>query len=82
MSGFLTRRAFVVKLSTDADCAHLTGRVEHIESGQTAHFEALEGLGEFIVQVIDPERDEAAKHDALDRRDSISVRPDELDGRD
>jgi hypothetical protein len=63
MSGFPSRRVFVVKLYSDADRAHLSGRIEHVESGQMVRFEALEELGEFMVQVIDLERDEAAKHE-------------------
>jgi hypothetical protein len=63
MSRFPSRRAFVVKLGADADCAHLVGRIEHVESGQTVRFETLEGLGDFLAQVIDLERNEAARHE-------------------
>jgi hypothetical protein len=70
MGRFPTRRAFVVKLSADADCTHLSGRVEHVESGRTTRFEALEDLGELLLQVIELERNEAAEHEELDRRDS------------
>jgi hypothetical protein len=52
-----TRRAFVVQIHVEADVAHndVWGRVEHIVSGQAMHFETIEALGQFIVQVITTE---------------------------
>jgi hypothetical protein len=52
-------RAFVVKLSADADPAHVVGLVEHVASGSTARFEALEQLGAFMAQIIGCQRDKA-----------------------
>jgi hypothetical protein len=47
-------RAFVVQLHVEADPVQgrLTGRVEHVVSGQAAHFDTLEGLLAFIERVI------------------------------
>jgi hypothetical protein len=47
-------RAFVVQLRAEADLAHgrCTGRVEHVVSGQAAHFVSLEELLTFIDRVL------------------------------
>ena len=42
-------RTFVLKLSTDADCAQLVGRMEHVTSGASAPFDRIEQLAAFIV---------------------------------
>ena len=49
-----TRRAFVVQLHADAQVeqGHFKGRVEHLVSHQATHFESLEELVAFIVQVV------------------------------
>jgi hypothetical protein len=57
---FPRRLAFVVKLSADADPAHVAGRVEHLESGVSARFEAIEELGAFLVRNLGHEQAEAA----------------------
>jgi hypothetical protein len=46
-------RAFVVQLHADAQVkdGHFKGRVEHIVSYQSTHFESLEELLTFIVRV-------------------------------
>ena len=48
------RKAFVVQLhaETQAEQGHFRGRVEHLVSHQAAHFESLEELIAFIVQVL------------------------------
>jgi hypothetical protein len=48
------RRASVVQIHVEADVAQdeVRGRVEHIVSGQSAHFETVEALVQFIVQVL------------------------------
>jgi hypothetical protein len=48
------RKAFVVQLHADAQVEnhHFKGRVEHIVSHQATHFESLEELVAFIVQVV------------------------------
>ena len=33
---------------------HVRGRVEHIVTGQATHFETVEALVQFIVQVLTP----------------------------
>ena len=47
-------RAFVVQFRTETDMAHgrYSGRVEHVVSGQAAHFSSLEELLAFIAQVL------------------------------
>jgi hypothetical protein len=52
-----TRRAFVVQIHREADVAQddVRGRVEHIVSGQVAHFGTVEELVQFIVQVLTTE---------------------------
>ena len=51
------RRAFVVQIHSEADVAQneVRGRVEHIVSGQAAHFGTVEELWQFIVQVLTTE---------------------------
>ena len=47
-------RAFVVQLHVEADVAQqrMVGRVVHVVSGQTAHFDTLESLLTFIDRVL------------------------------
>jgi hypothetical protein len=49
-----TQRAFVVQVHGEADLEQeeVWGRVEHIVSGQATHFETVEALVQFIVQVL------------------------------
>ena len=49
-----TDRAFVVQLtaSTVISREHIAGRIEHVVSGQSTHFQSLEGLLAFIAQVF------------------------------
>ncbi len=49
-----TKRAFVVQLHAEAQIeqGQFKGRVEHLVSGQAAHFESLEELVAFIVRVV------------------------------
>jgi len=46
--------AFVVHLRTNSDVRHgpITGRVEHVVSGQSVHFASLAELLAFIDQVL------------------------------
>jgi len=48
------QRAFVVQLHAEArlEQGHFKGRVEHLVSHQATHFESLEELVAFIVQVV------------------------------
>jgi hypothetical protein len=50
-----TERAFVVQLAADADPRRhrLTGRVEHVVSGASTHFQSLEQLLAFIAGMTD-----------------------------
>jgi hypothetical protein len=47
-------RAFVVHFWESNDVAHrqMSGRVEHVVSGQSAHFVSLEDLLDFIARVL------------------------------
>jgi hypothetical protein len=46
--------AFVVHLHTNSDVTHgqVEGRVEHMVSGQSAHFDSLEELLAFMARVL------------------------------
>ena len=48
------QRAFVVQLHAAADLAQgrVSGRVEHVVSGQAAHFCTLDGLLAFMARVL------------------------------
>lgn len=48
------RRAFVVQLHAKADVAHgrITGRVEHVLSGQAVRFQNLDALLEFFTRML------------------------------
>ena len=47
-------RAFVIQFSTETDVPHgrLTGRVEHVVSGQSRHFQSLEELLAFVSHTL------------------------------
>ena len=51
--------AFVVHVRADmpVETGQIAGRIEHIVSGQAAHFASLRGLMEFIAQVLREGRD-------------------------
>ena len=53
-------RAFVVhfRLSTDIAQGRIEGRVEHVVSGQAAHFSSLEELLAFMARVLTQVRTE------------------------
>jgi hypothetical protein len=48
-----------VKLSADADQAHVAGLVEHVASGTSTRFDALEELGAFMARIVGHEQAEA-----------------------
>lgn len=52
------QHAFVVQFLADADPAGGTcgGRVEHVASGQAAHFQSKEELIQFFARVLDDVR--------------------------
>lgn len=52
-----TGRVFVVHLRADADVQHggFRGRVQHVRSGDAAHFESLDELATFLTACIDGE---------------------------
>jgi hypothetical protein len=51
-----TQRAFVVQVHVEADVTQgeVRGRAEHIVSGQVTHFETVEALVQFIMEVLRP----------------------------
>jgi hypothetical protein len=51
-----SRLAFVVKLSAEAEPVHLAGRVEHVGSGESARFEAIEELSSFLAKILGQEQ--------------------------
>jgi hypothetical protein len=54
-----SHRAFVVKLFAAEDPARFAGSVEHVASGESARFEALEELGAFLARTLAHEQGEA-----------------------
>jgi hypothetical protein len=52
-----TSRAFLVQLRTDADLSlgRIVGRVEHVQSGDAAHFQSIEELLGFMAALLHPE---------------------------
>jgi hypothetical protein len=48
------KRAFVVQIHIDAhvEQGQWKGRVEHLVSGESEHFESLEELTAFLVQIL------------------------------
>lgn len=46
------RRAFVFQLSNKATQDHLEGRIEHVDSGRSGHFDSIDGLVCFVRQVL------------------------------
>jgi hypothetical protein len=53
----LVSRAFLVHLRTDAHLrsGRIVGRVEHVQSGDAAHFQSLEELVSFITILLEPD---------------------------
>ena len=51
--------AFVVhfRVSSDVACGQIAGRVEHVVSGQSTHFDSLEELLAFVAQVLTQQRE-------------------------
>lgn len=54
MSELSTQGAFVVQFrrGSDVERGHLVGRVEHVASGEVAHFRSLEQLLIFVGRVL------------------------------
>jgi hypothetical protein len=52
-----SRRAFVVRYTDDADPyrGRVSGRVEHVESGESLHFSSQEELNEFVARTLSKE---------------------------
>jgi hypothetical protein len=51
---FLSNRTFAVQLATEAQVrrGEFVGRIEHVDSMRTTHFQSLDDLAAFIVQVL------------------------------
>ena len=56
-SALPANRAFVIRLAADAvvERADVSGRVEHVVSGQGTHFSSWEELRSFIVRTLGPQ---------------------------
>jgi hypothetical protein len=46
------RRAFVFQLSSKATQDHLEGRIEHVDSGRSEHFQSIDDAICFVRQVL------------------------------
>jgi small ligand-binding sensory domain FIST len=59
-NGWQHKRSFVIKFSLDADPeeGRFIGRVEHVASGQTTHFESSDALASFLNDVLKKVRHE------------------------
>ena len=53
--------AFVVQFSaeTQVEAGHLVGRVEHVVSGQAAHFHSLEAFLAFLARLLKQAQEES-----------------------
>ena len=53
----LVSRSFLVHLRTDAHmrAGRIVGRVEHVQSGDAAHFQSLEELVSFMTFLLEPD---------------------------
>jgi len=51
--------AFVMhfRVSSDVACGQITGRVEHVGSGQSTQFDSLEELRAFVARVLMQQRE-------------------------
>jgi hypothetical protein len=67
MNGWQYRGSFVIKFreDTDVDSGRFSGRIEHVGSGQTAHFDSAEQLYEFLHCVLRRARVEFQQADTL-----------------
>jgi hypothetical protein len=74
-SPLLPQWAFVVQFraETDVERGACTGRVEHVVSGQAAHFQSLEELLAFIARVLATVRGQPRSEPELDE-DEPTVR--------
>lgn len=46
------RRAFVFQLSSKATDDHVEGRIEHVDSGRSGHFQSIDDAICFVRQVL------------------------------
>jgi hypothetical protein len=68
------RRAFVLQLSNKATRDHLEGRIEHVDSGKSGHFDSIDDMVCFVRQVLaDLEFEEAAPAQAHSTPPPIST---------
>jgi len=51
----LVSRTFLVHVRTDADIRHgrLLGRIEHVQSGDAAHFQSIDELVSFMTILLE-----------------------------
>jgi hypothetical protein len=67
LHGWQHKRSFVIKFSLDANPeeGRFIGRVEHVASGQTTHFESSDTLVRFLNDVLKKVRHEFQQADTL-----------------
>jgi len=67
LNGWQHKRSFVIKFSLDANPeeGRFIGRVEHVASGQTTHFESSDALVNFLNDVLKKVRHEFQQADTL-----------------
>jgi len=46
------RRAFVFQLSSEATQDQFAGRIEHVDSGRSGHFDSIDDVVRFVRQVL------------------------------
>ena len=65
LNGWQHKRSFVIKFSLDANAEErrFSGRVEHVASGQTTHFESADVLIGFMNDVLKKVRHEFQQAD-------------------
>jgi hypothetical protein len=69
---FPPSHAFVVQFNaeTQVEAGQLVGRVEHVVSGQAAHFQSLEALLAFLARVLrEVQAESTTWTDTAERRD-------------
>jgi hypothetical protein len=64
------RRCFVVRLKTqDPRTQSLSGRVEHLHSGQVTQFESIDEMVEFFSRCLESEKAEESSSPSQDERE-------------
>ena len=67
------RRAFVIQFSMDTEVqqSRLTGRAEHVMSGQSTHFSSLDDLLGFLAQVLSKNKRQEKERSPMKKAKSL-----------